>query len=169
MSNSVKSVAVSSHLEQEKQQRFKRMHSKLTICLHVKSTQRKAATDSTVPLKDRPLYPSILDKVSLKKDFDGIEDLVLEVVKTSKFKTKYGENAVFDSDIGIIGWRGSRQSRDDKPSKCLSNKESVEICSTKQWKSHCDEFGYRVEDEKSQTKYTLVDIGIAVYDEEKER
>ena len=69
--NSFQSVAAFSHLEREKQQQFQRVHSKLTICLHVKSTQRQVSIDSSISLKDCPLYPALLSNVILKTTFYG--------------------------------------------------------------------------------------------------
>ena len=76
---------------------------------------------------------------------------------------------MYNISIGLIGWKGSRKSRDDNPTKCLSSKESVQIKSTEQLKDHCSKFGCKVVDEKKKTKFTLIDLGIAVYDDVKEK
>ena len=120
--------------------------------MHVKATARKLSAFSDVPLQALPFHHAMLTDISARKKFSDVFDLILDTIDTEEFRSKYGENAIFDMGRGILGWCGSR-SEEDNPKRKLANKACKELESDMHWKDHIDKYANKVVNEKKNEKY----------------
>ena len=103
-----------------------------------------------MPIKTR--WPDVVYKIK-------------ECVETPEFEEK-NRKVIFDSQIGIVGWKGKRN-QDDSP-KILDQKGSLYVASNSNWKSHVKEFGTKVKNKPKKIKFIFVHLGIAAHELEKE-
>ena len=159
---------INPHVQLMKQQQKRQQHPKIALHLHVKETLKKGKPDATIPLKTTPFIHNSLSGISQKKTWESVKLLILSVIKTEEFRKKFGDDAIFDSSRGILGWKGIRDF-DQNPCSILQAKASVEIHNDEEWRTHFKSYCSRNEDEKDKDiKFLLLDLGIAVYDEMKE-
>ena len=167
-SRSTRTRHINRHLEAIKLQQRKDQQAKLTICLHVKETSKKGKSSALIPLQSTPFSHALLQNITTKKKWPFILNLIESAVETTAFKTKFGQNSFIDKDRGVLGWMGSRD-MDESPCYLLRGKAPFELQNNEQWEAHSRAYRSKNESETDkEEKFWLLDLGIAVYDKEKE-
>ena len=143
---------------EEEEQHFIRIH------LHIKRTMKKTKHPSEdILLSARPLLHHKLSNTKLNVDFEEILSFVgsSEFLASEAVTKKFGNAVLFDNRVGICGWKGVRN-EDQNPKTALKGKAPIEIEDDVMWKSHVIEYSGT-----NSNGIHCIDIGIAVYDEEK--
>ena len=130
----------------------------------MKHTNKKSTNSIMKPeLSSLPFTHPSIQSISLKSSWKTISEKIIDVIQTSQFQSKF-KNAKFDEEKGIIGWKSKRKD-DENPLTKLKGKAPVELVDNTSWKAHYRTYGSK----NGSTKTLLVDLAIAVYDEEIER
>ena len=137
----------------------------ITVYLHVKSTKVKGSSESDISLMSRPFQHHSLSNMKSSTRWPDVVEKIVEVTKSTEFEARVGGSTIiFDSDLGVVGWKGRREI--DDPPKILSKKASVLVSGTNLWQGHLKEFGTKIKNKEKKLKFIFIDMGIAVYENE---